>query len=238
MLGEHHAADHFIKWLSRGFSGCHFAAHLAGENRKPRSQDRILCATFLDELTSDALPDIERIIDMSAAEGQIALFLFPRLRAADDVVGLLSLLVQHERWRCSAVDWGASKRDGYTLFGLDWITREGAKSSAMGFAPLGSMSVTRRAPYVAIALWAGGHENKHKPSTRNVVGFVDFPVSGGKKEHDRLWEKSRADVQTLLSDPAEDAALLRRVAFCVPDSAAVLAAASGGFLRGTSASPA
>lgn len=220
MSGEPHAAEHFIKWLARGFTGCQFAAYLAGENRKARARDRILCATFLEDVTPDALADIERIIDTSAAAGQIALFLFPRLREAADVVRLLALLARHERWRCSPVDWGASKRDGYALLGLDWITGSGATSSAMGFAPLGSMPVTRRAPYVAIALWAGGHENQHKPSKRPDVGFVDFPVPMEEPEHTAVWNETKNEVRRLLSDPAEDAALLRRVAFCLPEDVA------------------
>jgi len=218
--GAHHAADHFIRWLSRGFSGCQFASFLARENQKTQANDRILCTTFLEDLAAEDLPDIEHLIDDAAAREQIALFLFPRLRTPRDVAALALTLSQHERWTCSNVEWGAAKRDGCSLLSLNWTTQSGAPSSAIGFAPLGSMPVTRRAPYVAIALWSGGHQNEHKPSDRPEIGFVDFPISIDKAAHDELWNGTRTDVRELLSDPPEDAVLLRRVTFCLPDETA------------------
>jgi hypothetical protein len=93
----------------------------------------------------------------------------------------------------------------------------------MGFAPLGCMPVTRRAPYVALAVWAGAKLNPHKRSPEGVIGFIDVPVSGAddipldEEAHQRMWDSTMDRVKELLGDPPEDDFKLKDVAFCLPE---------------------
>jgi hypothetical protein len=56
------------------------------------------------------------------------------------------------------------------MVGMEWRIREGLSSAPMGLAPFATMPVTRRAPYVCIAAWPGGHDNPHW--TRYDAGIV------------------------------------------------------------------
>lgn len=107
-------------------------------------------------------------------------------------------------------------RDDDVAIGLWWQTAHGPWSSVMGFAPLGSMPVTRRAPYVAIVLWPGGHENIHRTDRPAAVGIVQAPVVPDAQEYQRIWDRTKAKTSELLSEPPENAPLLRKVTFCLP----------------------
>ncbi|MEZ4297235.1 MAG: hypothetical protein R3B70_19880 [Polyangiaceae bacterium] len=220
-IAEDRATQHFIGWLSR-VSGCEFASIYARniERKSHRASKAILCTTALEDLTSDDLLDAEQLIDRAAKEKQFALMLFPRLRTAEDIAGLLLSLASHPRWRCSRVAWRKHPRDADQLLSLNWITADGTPSSAIGFAPIGSMPVTRRAPYVAIALWSGGHENPYRAdkAPSPTIGLVDYPVSMKRDEYENLWSGTRACVEDLLRDPPEDGWHLQKVSFCLPRS--------------------
>lgn len=86
------------------------------------------------------------------------------------------------------------------------------------------MPVTRRAPYVALGIWAGTKQNLHKGSPQGTVGFIDAPVLGSddapldKAAHDKLWTQTMNRVKQLLGDPPEDDFKLKDVAFCLPEA--------------------
>jgi hypothetical protein len=94
----------------------------------------------------------------------------------------------------------------------------------MGFAPLGSMPVTRRAPFVALAAWTGPKRNPQKskkmkaPDRPDEVGFVDMPPIQPDL-HDSMWDATRKRVRELKALPQEGAAL-PTVAFCLPSACA------------------
>jgi len=94
----------------------------------------------------------------------------------------------------------------------------------MGFAPLGCMPVTRRAPHVALAVWAGAKLNAYRRSPEGVVGFIDAPVLGANDAHldqdgqQSIWDSTMGRVRELLGDPPEDDLKLKDVAFCLPEA--------------------
>ncbi len=203
---EHQCTEHFCHWLKQ-MTGCSFAAKLAGN---------LAVSLQLGDLTG--LPVLEASIDAAGAEGKVAVLLFPRIRTAGGIIRTLNTLTLSDRWKIRRVDWGQHPRPGATQVGLRFTTADGHSSSAMGFAPLGCMPVTRRAPYVAIALWSGGKANDHKQSSGSNVGFIDAAPSMTLEKHDRMWATTENEVKTLLEDPAEDGKRLRGVAFCLPDT--------------------
>jgi len=88
---------------------------------------------------------------------------------------------------------------------------------------LGSMPVTRRAPFVAIAAWTGPKlnpqkSNKMKADPPDEVGFVDMRILN-PDTHDSMWDTTRAKVGELKALTREGAAL-PTVAFCLPSSCA------------------
>ncbi|MCX4246567.1 hypothetical protein [Paraliomyxa miuraensis] len=104
------------------------------------------------------------------------------------------------------------------MVGLEWRTKAGLRSQVMGFAPLGSMPVSRRSPYVALSAWPGGHDNEFfDRGHAQSVSFADAPTGlRSREQHDDLWRKSEAATCRLASDPADDVERMRRVAFCIP----------------------
>jgi hypothetical protein len=112
---------------------------------------------------------------------------------------------------------------------MDWTTKNGDTSEAMGFAPFLSMPVPRRAPYVAIATWPGGRANPFRgqgstPSARpGVVSFLDARHGMDEAEYEAYWAETIDRVTTLMAVPPDDARLYRRAAFVIsPDAAARL----------------
>ena len=96
------------------------------------------------------------------------------------------------------------------------------QSSVMGFAPLGCMPVTRRSPYVALAVYGGPKLNAHKRTPGDHIGFIDAPTVDASDlpldadAHAMLWDSTMDRVKNLLGDPLEDDFRLKDVAFCLP----------------------
>jgi|CZKU01.1.fsa_nt_gi hypothetical protein len=96
----------------------------------------------------------------------------------------------------------------------------GGVCDAMGLAHVGTMPVTRRAPYVAIFIWGGPHLDPYMKEGP-TVGVANAPTGLAKKEHSKLMRLSDKRVRALLAvPPAEDHRWLRRVAFILPRAAA------------------
>ena len=212
-MGEHPSVMHFRAWLAAGCAGCKFAAFFA-------RRGHLRAATIPGVPKTTDLVRIADFIDAESNDRRTALLLFPHLRCTQAIRELIEVLVKSPRWTVHSVPWGEHARYDDELIGLTWSTSAGLISQAMGFAPIGSMPATRRAPYAAIALWAGGHENQHrsKPKDPRIVTFVDTANEFTFEEHEQRWTKSSELTSAYLQDPPEDIKLFRRVAFCLPRS--------------------
>lgn len=167
--------------------------------------------------------DVDDVFDVAAAAHLPAFVVFPEIRDERQLLDQLASLAQGERWKITREKVKGLTTDDL-LLGIQWTTgNAGVVSMPMGFAPLPTMPVTRRAPYVCLATWPGGHENpswtKHKPS---VVDFLDArmpdePFVGAK--YKLAWKASVDRTKELLSQPADDANFYRKVAFRLSASA-------------------
>jgi hypothetical protein len=217
MPGEHHCVDLFELWLRRGMTGCNFAASAVGGAR-------VNYIHQLEELADADVPQLDRFIDDAATQGNFAVILFPRVRTTRGITRIIRTLNAGERWEASPVAWRNHARSGAALVGLRFRTTDRDRSSVMGFAPLGCMPVTRRAPYVALGVWAGAKLNSHKRSSEGEVGFIDAPVLAAddtpldKDAHQQMWDSTMGRVKQLLGDPPEDDFKLKDVAFCLPEA--------------------
>jgi hypothetical protein len=183
--------EHLSLWLRSSLTGCYFATSFA--STRPLK---------LDYYTpiSDAV-DLEAIasfIDGTATSRVVAVVLFPSVRTPADLAEVLLTLCQHDRWSVDEVKWPDDhQRVDSRAFGLTWKTSDGPPSDAMGIAPLGTMPVTRRAPYVAIVVWGGPHLNPYIRKT-DRVGVTSAPTGLRKDQHKRLMRVTDERVRDLL----------------------------------------
>ncbi|HEX8697870.1 MAG TPA: hypothetical protein VF815_03445 [Myxococcaceae bacterium] len=209
--------DVMRRYLRHGPTGCGFAAAYAA------AKNAIQWGVWSGTAPSDSLyTDLSGFFRGAATTERPGIAVFPEFRTAEEVVGLLMGLAGKSGWSLSRVKWGKYER-GDELVGLGWRTPAGLLTSVMGFAPLGSMPVTRRAPFVAIAAWTGPKLNPYK--TRKMkdrpeeVGFVDMPPLQPDVAYDSMWDATRKNVGELKALLKEGAAL-PTVAFCLPSSSA------------------
>jgi hypothetical protein len=216
------AADVVVRvmrqYLRSGTTGCGFAAAYA------HAPDAILWGVWSGIPPSQSLhTELAGFFTGAANIERPGIAVFPDLRTADDVVSLLVGLAGKPGWSLARAEWRKHPRED-ELVSLWWRTPAGLRTSVMGFAPLGSMPVTRRAPFVAIAAWAGPKLNPQKskkmkaPDPPDEVGFVDMPPLPPDK-HDQMWDTTRDNVRELKALPQEGAAL-PTVAFCLPSACA------------------
>lgn len=209
---DHVSILQFRRWLGASMSGCRFAAALA------RDPSRIAFYVGVEEMRESELSRLSDFLDDTEKLKRVAILLFPRLRSPNDIIARLDTLTLEPRWSRASVSWREHPREDTELVGLTWTTTQNLRSDAMGFAPLGTMPVSRRAPYVAIALWAGGHDNPHFVKAGERVGFTDIANDFSADTHKKMWDATEERTRELLHDPPEDIVRLRRVAFCVPRS--------------------
>ncbi len=185
MSGNHpaRALAHFFK---QG-SGCVFASSFAGDGLS----GRISFASF-PEFDALSAADVEQHLDGCGGAGRAACCVFPDVQSDAGVVSLLTELADSERWRCSRSLHAAS------CVRVEWRTQDGAWSQAMGLAPMFAMPASRRAPYLALALWTGAAD-AHNES--GEVGFVDMPSKLEQSAHRRgLWNSMRSVDEILGAD--------------------------------------
>ena len=216
------AAEEMRNWLKYPLYGCRFAMKLAYRGTdQPYS---ILIHEIVGPVDAEVVDTLNGLIDSAANDLKSVVLLFPNLRTCEDVAELTASFCATPRWTLSFPTWKHSPRDGI-LLGLSYATELGLPSKVMGFAPLGSMPVTRRAPYVGIALWAGGPMNPDHPREKagkraKFVSFADMPVPDDvRAAHQRLWSESETATNWLRAGPPEGAAELD-VSFCLDARAA------------------
>jgi hypothetical protein len=168
--------------------------------------------------------DLNTNFDLYGARGLTAVVLLPFVMTEAALVDVLAgLRAGSPRWKLRARGQSPA---GNALVGVEWTTASGNISDAMGFAPLPSMPVPRRAPYFAIAAWPGGQRNPErgiKPTPRARAGEVSFLDAAHTFKHDlyeNMWTGTEQAVADLMIAPRDDARLYRKVAFALSRSAA------------------
>lgn len=207
---DHPAVHHFQRWLGAGLVGCSFARKLAREPER-----RFAYYVGLDDLDAGHLQETTALIDGAASDNRVAILLFPRARDGRDVALIIRSLARVARWTVNVGSWqNAAKHGTYLPVSMEWTTTQQLRTKAMGFAPLGTMPVTRRAPYVGIAVWGGGYANQHKRSAAGSVGFIDVdPGEMTPADHEARWTATIANTKLLSTDPFESPKQLRDVTF-------------------------
>jgi hypothetical protein len=192
---EDPVAQHFVKWLHQ-MTGCRFAQRFvkATATTDAERSPRIVCATI--EIGEDAASRFSEFLDGCAGIEAAGVGLFPSIASTEQIARLVRALGEHERWRFGC---RIDEQRRLLLLSVEWKTLQGKWSSAMGFAPLMTMPITRRAPYVALAMWPGAA----RKANQDVVGFIDMPSHFD--DHKKLLGESKAAVEALLGEDPEHA---------------------------------
>lgn len=188
-------------------TGCQFAKLIAQE------KDRIVRATFTGLAKEE---DVSRVFDAGARARLPAIAIFTSIRTEQALAEQLQILARGPRWTLTEEHPEGLVTDD-VMVGMEWRIREGLASSPMGLAPFATMPVTRRAPYVCIAAWPGGHDNPHWTRfDQGIVHFLDTDLSAlklTKPKYKSLTKVSKDTTEELLHEVGDDARHYRRVAF-------------------------
>jgi hypothetical protein len=207
---------HLRLWLRAGMTGCDFAKRLSGK------ADRIAIELY-PNTTSPPTEILNDLFDAHGDEGRAVIAVFPQLTSEASLADFLNAF-DRDRWRIRRRK--KSSPNGSTLVGIEWTTKEGDRSDAMGFAPFPSMPVSRRAPYTAIATWPGVRSNPFRgkgstpPARAGVVSFLDAPPDLDEDLYEKHWQETTARVSGLMTMPPDDSKLYRNAAFVISPEAA------------------
>jgi hypothetical protein len=186
-------------WLRAGLSGCLFVPRLSAAG----------CTAIrfrsLPGPTDEQTPVlVDAAMREATEDGKAIVLTFPFLKSAYDVATLLRTLASDRHWTC--VERPGSDA---SILNVDatWQVNGDKFSRVMGLAPLGTMPLTRRAPYVALCAWAGGHQNPWRQPVpdkpRNAILFSDMPHGLDEATYKDLYEKSERRTQEMMAQVSE-----------------------------------
>jgi hypothetical protein len=198
------AEDHVRQWLGQNLTGCSFSGLIAN---KPGG---LVMATFRAKASPE---ELDHVFDLAAGQSLPVVAVFPELRTEKQISEQLMELSDGERWRVWRVPILPSSTR--TTSSSAW---NGRRQQPYGHhrwnSPLGTMPVTRRAPYTCIAAWTGGHQNKFRRMKDQVVHFLDVDLTAYNLDADKYKKRTVASKQAttaiLLNDKAS---YYRNVAF-------------------------
>jgi hypothetical protein len=184
------------------------------------TQERVAFEAFATMPVADL---VERRLDDYATRQLTAILIFPFVTSEAGLTEVLAAL------QAGSPRWKLRDR-GHTAdvvqVGVEWTTAAGDVNDAMGFAPMFSMPVPRRAQDFAIGLWPGGRGNPFRgtPPTPRAkpgrVSFLDAAHALAADAYDEAWTATEHAVRDLMMLPADDASRYRNVAFVLSTAAA------------------
>jgi len=198
--------DIFSAWLNAtNLHGCAFATWAA-------THDRIRYASFFDPPDDAGIRQLSLHIRVAQSHEQLALAVFPNIETEQLLLSLLELLDRDPQW--NVVRLPISDR---LAFDLRWKASDSLEASAIGFAPLGTMPVTRRSPYVAIGVWAGGHSNPRRKKPDAFIGVGDMSHGLQHERYDKMQRLTRERVSRA-RNVLKDSTVATGVTFCLSSS--------------------
>jgi len=170
-----------------------------------------------------AQPDlIDQAFDFAAQQHRPGIAVFPAIRTEDQLIDQLRTLQRSERWRLTRIQVDGLET-AELLVGLTWRTSEERSSLPMGFGPFPTMPAPRRAPYVCLATWPGGHDNPHRKKYREpIVDFLDarLPKPLTADQYKSTWDGSVERTGEILAEQQDAPSFYRQVAFRLSANAA------------------
>ena len=215
MADETPEQSYFRDWLSAARNcGCGFAALVAGSASSHLFYDVL-------EFTPEVATEVAGFLDDAGERSRVAIIFAPTARTENEIIALIQAVSAHERWTVRVRDDLARDPDEVGVQ-MTWTTEAGDSTDAMGFAPTGHMPLSRRAPFTALVVWTGGHENPHRAKPiPGMVGVGDSPpVKPEVYDSTMMMTKTRS--QVIRSVDGATKGQLRQLAFRVHASRARL----------------
>lgn len=147
-----------------------------------------------------------------AAQSKLfALAIFPLINSEAQLDELIQTLGADSHWKSREI----GRDDDHRMVELRWTNPEGLECNAVGFAPSFSMPASRRAPYVAVGVWPGGHDNQFLKTHGKTIGLADTIHDLDEQGYKHQFEITDAKVVELIGDSFKKS-LLRRLTFRLP----------------------
>jgi hypothetical protein len=183
-------------WVQRNMTTCQFAARLMKEKK-----------LYLVEGGAH-IERLNAVLDQAGERGLACMIFYPRLEREEHLVDILHQFCSNARWRGEILT--NAPVDGPAIR-VDWHTAEGKWSNCLGTAPLLSMPVPRRSPYVALTLWPGPAPSKARDRSR--LGITDIPSPcTTRAQHDKLLATTKDDVARVFGSETKP---WRDITFCL-----------------------
>ena len=204
------AVEVFHQWFRSGQSSCMFAKDMAKAPSASRNDWVSIC---VPARVSDGA--MRRMLTQTVGlHPKASQFIFPYAQTAEDVAKVLGQITRQDGWYAMRL----AVVEDITLIGLRWSgVGEGYVTWVLGFAPLPTMPVTRRAPFTAIVLRTvteHGDIARKTERDRTVVHLADYcKRKGGPK-----WENTSRMRAALVEEPRDKWAKAK-VAFALPSEA-------------------
>lgn len=152
-------------WIKAGQTGCLFAAKLAKTSTDPWVNTVVTGLTAHEEAYVMIDAAINQAFDRKADGIQV---IIPEISTGDALVEFLKQLSSRNGW---CLDKIKTEKDPVFGVGLRWVFPDDKFVSwILGFSPLASMPVTRRAPFTSIIMRLGGPGR-----CPEVAGYPDRP---------------------------------------------------------------
>lgn len=127
------------------------------------------CSVLFEIADLDFAAHVSSNFAAAAVSGNFPLAIFPRILNEAHLKSLLEVFGAHPHWRLEEF-----ARDSTTSsLELCWQSPVGHWCNIVGFAPFSDMPVTRRAPFVALGCWPGGHDNCFLKAKKPISGLAD-----------------------------------------------------------------
>jgi hypothetical protein len=137
--------------------------------------------------------------------------LFPELATERELLGLINrLLLCDDRWSYELRDV-PSRLTVDLRWNADGVA---AEASAIGFAPLGTMPVTRRAPFTALGLWSSGFRKAFRFKPDEFMGVGDMNHDMPEPKYRSMHTATRKRVSQV-RDVLTEAGVATGVTFCL-----------------------
>ena len=173
---------------------------------------KIFLSIILEQFQPEQVPGLNSDFETASTKGEFALAIFPQIETEQDLSQLIETLGKSEGWTLNEFH----RRDNHKMIELLWQNPLGKLSNAVGFAPTLSMPVSRRAPFVALGLWPGGHDNPFLRRHGENVGLADTQHHLTEEQYTRQHKNTQTKVKGLIGHRFSTD-LLRRLTFRIPN---------------------
>ncbi|WP_419849886.1 hypothetical protein [Candidatus Poriferisocius sp.] len=198
----------FLTWFQSGQSSCFFAENMAQEYG---SEGWLLFCHLLPPEDGDLSPFLKKTV---RTRHEAVGLTFPYATTVEDVSTLLVQIAQCPLW--SVTRYGED-RDGMVKIAVRWSgVGEGHESWVLGFAPLESMPLTRRAPFTAIILRSKVDYDEESLPRKHDPPEVHLADLCKPAEIDRRRWTSTMENRAALVEPELDDCAKARVTFSLP----------------------